>query len=103
MYDNLLGVPTDLWIGGRWWKSSEGARFDVFDPATENVVASVASASVQDAASAVDAAQDAFGAWAARRPRERAEILRKYLKSTKYIKNSTSPQELQKFNATIDV
>ena len=78
MYDNLLaGVPTDLWIGGRWCKSSDGARFDVFDPATENVVASVASASVQDAASAVDAAQDAFCAWAARRPRERAEIVRK--------------------------
>jgi succinate-semialdehyde dehydrogenase/glutarate-semialdehyde dehydrogenase len=78
MYENLLaGIPTDLWIGGRWCKSSDGARFDVFDPATENVVASVASASLQDAASAVDAAQDAFGPWAARKPRERAEILRK--------------------------
>jgi len=51
MYENLLaGIPTDLWIGGRWCKSSDGARFDVFDPATENVVASVASASLQDAA-----------------------------------------------------
>ena len=60
MYDNLLaGVPTDLWIGGRWRKSYDGARFDVFDPATENLVASVASATVQDAADAVDAAQDA--------------------------------------------
>ena len=34
MYDNLLaGVPTDLWIGGKWKKSSDGARFDVIDPA----------------------------------------------------------------------
>jgi membrane-bound lytic murein transglycosylase MltF len=33
----------------------------------------------------------------------RGEVLRKYLKSTKYIKNSTSPQELQKFNATIEM
>ena len=33
----------------------------------------------------------------------RGEILRKYLKSTKYVKDSTSPRELQKFNATIDL
>ena len=42
MYDNLLAnVPTDLWIGGKWRKSSDGARFDVIDPATENKIASV--------------------------------------------------------------
>ena len=29
MYDNLLaGVPTDLWIGGKWKKASDGARFE---------------------------------------------------------------------------
>ena len=50
MYDNLLAnVPTDLWIGGKWRKSSDGGRFDVIDPATENKVASVASATVEDA------------------------------------------------------
>jgi succinate-semialdehyde dehydrogenase/glutarate-semialdehyde dehydrogenase len=60
MYDNLLAnVPTDLWIGGKWRKSSDGARFDVIDPATENKIASVASASVEDAKAAIDAAQDA--------------------------------------------
>ncbi len=48
MYDNLLAnVPTDLWIGGKWRKSSDGARFDVIDPATENKIASVASARPQ--------------------------------------------------------
>ena len=78
MYDNLLAnVPTDLWIGGKWRKSSDGARFDVIDPATENKIASVASASVEDAKAAIDAAQDAFAGWAAQKPRERAEILRK--------------------------
>jgi succinate-semialdehyde dehydrogenase / glutarate-semialdehyde dehydrogenase len=78
MYDNLLAnVPTDLWIGGKWRKSSDGARFDVIDPATENKIASVASASVEDAKAAIDAAQEAFAGWAARKPRERAEILRK--------------------------
>ena len=50
MYENLLAnVPTDLWIGGKWRKSSDGQRFDVTDPATENSIASVASASVEDA------------------------------------------------------
>jgi acyl-CoA reductase-like NAD-dependent aldehyde dehydrogenase len=41
MYGNLLAnVPTDLWIGGKWRESSDGGRFDVIDPATENKVAS---------------------------------------------------------------
>src|SRR5262249_32022735 len=77
-YDNLLAnVPTDLWIGGKWRKSSDGGRFGVLDPATENKIASVASATVEDAKAAVDAASDAFEGWAGRKPRERAEILRK--------------------------
>src|SRR6516164_8149315 len=77
-YDNLLAnVPTDLWIGGKWRKSSDGGRFDVIDPATENKVASVASATVDDAMAALDAASGAFAAWAGKKPRERAEVLRK--------------------------
>src|ERR1700756_1628899 len=78
MYENLLAnVPTDLWIGGKWRKASDGARFDVIDPATENKITSVASASIDDAKAAVDAAAGAFDGWAGRKPRERAEILRK--------------------------
>ena len=78
MYENLLAnVPTDLWIGGKWRKASDGARFDVIDPATENTVASVASATVEDAKAAVDAASAAQPGWAEKKPRERGEILRK--------------------------
>src|SRR5438477_228918 len=44
---------------------------------TQTIMASVASASVDDAKAAIDAAHDAFAGWAARKPRERAEILRK--------------------------
>ena len=78
MYDNLLAnVPTDLYIGGKWRKSSDNQRFDVIDPATEKKVASVASATTDDAIAAVDAAQAAFEGWAGRKPRERGEILRK--------------------------
>jgi len=78
MYDNLLAnVRTDLWIGGQWRKSSDNERFDVIDPATERTIASVASASVDDAKAAIDAASGAFEGWAGRKPRERGEILRK--------------------------
>ncbi|MBI3434059.1 MAG: NAD-dependent succinate-semialdehyde dehydrogenase [Proteobacteria bacterium] len=78
MYENLLAsVPTDLWIGGKWRKASDNARFEVIDPATENMITTVASASVEDAKAAVDAAQNAFEDWAGRKPRERGEILRK--------------------------
>src|SRR6059058_1130098 len=76
--DNLLAnVPTDLWIGGQWRKASDDGRFDVVDPATETKIASVASASLDDAKTAVDAANDALEGWAGRKPRERAEVLRK--------------------------
>ena len=61
MYDNLLAdVPTDLWIGGKWRQAADGGRFDVIDPATENKVASVASATVADAKAALDAASKFF-------------------------------------------
>jgi succinate-semialdehyde dehydrogenase / glutarate-semialdehyde dehydrogenase len=77
-YDNLLAnVPTDLYIGGTWRPAASGERFDVDDPATETPIASVASAGVEDAKAAVDAASAAFEAWSGRKPRERAEILRK--------------------------
>jgi succinate-semialdehyde dehydrogenase/glutarate-semialdehyde dehydrogenase len=78
LYGNLLAdVPTDLYIGGKWVPASDGARFDVEDPATQTVVASVASASVADAKAAIEAAAGAAKEWGARKPRERAEILRK--------------------------
>ena len=76
-YNLLANVPTDLWIGGKWRKSSDGARFDITDPATEEKICDVASATVEDAKAAVDAAQASMADWAGRKPRERAEILRK--------------------------
>src|SRR5438132_507746 len=68
---------TDLYVEGTWRAASDGQRIDVQDPASGEVIATVASASVQDALAAVEAASSAFDAWAARPPRERAEMLRK--------------------------
>ena len=68
---------TDLYVNGKWISGSLGNRFDVFNPADETVLASVASAEIDDARMALDAAEEAFGSWASKAPRERAEILRK--------------------------
>ena len=53
------------------------ATFDVVDPATEEVVASVDDATPADARAAVDRAAAAFPGWSATPPRERAEVLRR--------------------------
>ena len=66
---------TDLYIDGAWHKTTE--RFDVINPATEEVIASVASADIADADRALDAAEKAMADWAARTPRQRSEVLRR--------------------------
>ena len=68
---------TDLYINGTWTKGTSGERFDVINPANEEVLASVASADIPDADAALDAAQAAMKDWAARTPRERSDVLRK--------------------------
>jgi len=70
-------VPTDLYINGTFVPGSENNRFDVINPATEQVLASVASAELADADLALDAAEAAMAEWAARTPRQRSEVLRK--------------------------
>src|SRR3954451_6827834 len=55
----------------------ERSRFPVFDPADGSVIETVWSASPEDGIAAVDAAAEAASDWAARAPRERAEILRR--------------------------
>jgi succinate-semialdehyde dehydrogenase/glutarate-semialdehyde dehydrogenase len=66
---------TDLYINGAWVTKTE--RFDVINPATEQVLASVASADIADADAALDAAEAAMTLWAAQTPRHRSEVLRK--------------------------
>ncbi|WP_205718909.1 NAD-dependent succinate-semialdehyde dehydrogenase [Actinomadura sp. WMMA1423] len=62
-------------VGGEWRESREGARFPVLDPATGEVIATVADAGVEDAADAMDAAAAAFPRWSAASPRRRAALL----------------------------
>ena len=67
----------DLYVDGAWTPASDGQRFDVIDPATGEVIASVANGSSDDASAAVDAAARALTTWSATAPRHRAEILRR--------------------------
>ncbi|MFI9559647.1 NAD-dependent succinate-semialdehyde dehydrogenase [Nonomuraea endophytica] len=65
-----------LHIGGRSAPAADGGRFDVTDPATGEVIASVADATPADALAAVSAAADAAESWSATTPRYRSEVLR---------------------------
>src|SRR3954470_21677069 len=70
-------MDTELFIGGKWVPAASGHRFDVLDPATGDVITTVADGGEQDAVDAVDAAADAAQAWAATPPRVRGEVLRR--------------------------
>ncbi|WP_427132510.1 NAD-dependent succinate-semialdehyde dehydrogenase [Pseudarthrobacter sp. S9] len=71
----LASVPTGLLIGGHWRQASDEGTFDVEDPATGKVLATLADATSEDALSALDAAHKVQPSWARTAPRERAEIL----------------------------
>jgi len=66
-----------LLIGGRSCDAADGTRFNVEDPATERVLATVANAGAVDASLALDAAVDAGAQWAATPSRARSELLRR--------------------------
>ncbi|MDZ4046268.1 MAG: NAD-dependent succinate-semialdehyde dehydrogenase [Rhodoglobus sp.] len=70
-------VPTQLFIGGEWADSTSGRAIHVQDPATGSVIATIADASVEDGARAMDAAAAAQDSWATTPPRVRGEILRR--------------------------
>jgi succinate-semialdehyde dehydrogenase/glutarate-semialdehyde dehydrogenase len=73
--DDLL--PGRNYIG-RWCDAEDGRRFDVSDPTTDAVFASVPDSGAADARVAVEAAQAAFPAWRAVPAKQRAQILKRW-------------------------
>jgi succinate-semialdehyde dehydrogenase / glutarate-semialdehyde dehydrogenase len=71
-----MNAPTELLIGGQWSAGGAGL-LPVIDPATEDPIAEVASATPDDALDAVGAAHAALPGWAATPPRTRGECLRR--------------------------
>lgn len=68
---------TGLYIGGEWRSASDNHIITVRDPATEEIIAEVASASTADAADALAAAAGVGAGWAETAPRRRSEVLRR--------------------------
>jgi len=69
-------LHTQLYINGQWTQSSDQSQFSVINPASEEDILKVSSATKEDAISAVDAAAAAAPKWEKFTPRARAEILR---------------------------
>ncbi|APT93518.1 succinate-semialdehyde dehydrogenase [Corynebacterium phocae] len=73
----LKKVPTGLLIDGQWTQASTGETFEVENPATGEIIATLASAGSADAIAALDAACAAQDGWARTSARERSDILRR--------------------------
>ena len=76
----LKGGPRKLLIGGKWVAAKSGKTFESINPATEEVIATVAEAGQADVDDAVKAARRAFeeGPWPRMQPFERARLLTKF-------------------------
>jgi succinate-semialdehyde dehydrogenase / glutarate-semialdehyde dehydrogenase len=72
-----VDFPTQLFIDGEWRDASDGATFDVVDPATGEVIAQVADASADDVRAMIDGSCAAQAEWAAVPAIERAAIMRR--------------------------
>lgn len=75
----LTGVK-GLYINGKSVEAKSGKTFDVVNPATEEVIACVSEAQVEDINDAVDAARQAFdeGEWTAMDAAERSHLIYKF-------------------------
>jgi succinate-semialdehyde dehydrogenase/glutarate-semialdehyde dehydrogenase len=71
----IASLPQGLFSGGQWRPASGGGTVPVENPATGEVLTTVADASAEDALDALDAAVAVQEEWARTAPRRRAEIL----------------------------
>ncbi|MDE2239171.1 MAG: NAD-dependent succinate-semialdehyde dehydrogenase [Rhodospirillales bacterium] len=72
MYQDIL-----LHVGGQWRAAQGGKTIDVVNPATEEVIGTLAHASIADLDEALDWAAKGFAAWRKISAYERAKIMRK--------------------------
>lgn len=69
-----------MFIDGKWVDSRGGDTFNVYNPATEDIIAKVPLGTREDVKHAVDVARRAFdnGSWSDKTPAERSKILWKF-------------------------
>ena len=70
-------LKTDAYINGEWCGAADSARFDVTNPATGAVIASLPDMGVAETREAIEAANAAWPAWREKTGKERAGILRR--------------------------
>ena len=75
MYTEIGLVQTKNLINGHWIESLRGDSFDVFNPATNKIIAQIPSLGAAETRTAVDAAWEARTAWAARTASDRGSLL----------------------------
>jgi phenylacetaldehyde dehydrogenase len=73
----FVAQPRKMLIGGEWVASASGKTFDVYNPATGEVLAQVAEGSSEDVDRAVKTARSVFEAntWYGMKPNERGRII----------------------------
>ena len=71
-------LRTQAFINGEWVDADDGGTFQVLNPANHEIVADVANVGDAETRRAIDAAEVARHAWAARSAHERSAILRKW-------------------------
>lgn len=62
-------------INGAWRDAAKGGRWELINPATEEIIETLPFGDANDANAAIDAAAAAFPAWASKTPYERGDIL----------------------------
>jgi succinate-semialdehyde dehydrogenase/glutarate-semialdehyde dehydrogenase len=71
-------LRTRALIGGRWLDAAGGATYAVVNPATSETLGTVPDMGVAETRQAIEAASQAFPAWAALTAKERAVLLRRW-------------------------
>lgn len=71
-------VRAQAYLNGEWIDADDGSTFAVNNPATGDIIARVANVGAAEARRAIEAAESARHAWAARSPFDRATVLQQW-------------------------
>jgi succinate-semialdehyde dehydrogenase/glutarate-semialdehyde dehydrogenase len=69
-------LRTLAYINGEWCEAKDGARFEVTNPATDEILATVPDMGADETSKAIASAKAAWPAWRAKTAKERANLLR---------------------------
>lgn len=91
--ENMAHKQPALLIGGRWIPAAEGRTRDIVNPATGEIISTVAEGTHVDVDRAVEAAKEAFEAWGKTSPRERSQLISEFADRVEARKEELIQQE----------